>query len=67
MHLDANALSVCLAKIKKSAYFAIQFIFATIHEPTVLLVLFMGPTVLFYLTFTFIYSTYSKKFSISVK
>ena len=33
MHLDANALSVCLAKIKKSAYFTIQFIFATIHGP----------------------------------
>ena len=31
MHLDANALSVCLAKIKKSAYFTIQFIFAIIH------------------------------------
>ena len=31
------------------------------------LVLFMSPTVLFQLTFTFIYSTFSKKFSVSAK
>ena len=31
------------------------------------LVLFMGSTILFQLTFTFIYSTFSKKFSVSAK
>ena len=31
------------------------------------LVLFMGSTILFQLTFTFIYSTFNKKFSISTK
>ena len=32
MHLDANVVSMCLVKIKKSVYFTIQFIFATIHR-----------------------------------
>ena len=31
------------------------------------LVLFIGSTILFQLTFTFIYNTFSKKFSISTK
>ena len=34
---------------------------------TALLLLFMGLIVLFQLTFTFIYSTFSKKFSVLVK
>ena len=36
-------------------------------DPTVLFILFMGSIVLFQLIFTFIYSTFSKKFSVSVK
>ena len=39
-------------------YFTVQFIF-TIIISLYFLVLFMGPTVLFQLTFTFIYSTLS--------
>ena len=31
-NLDGHIFSVCLAKIKKSAYFTIQFIFTTIHR-----------------------------------
>ena len=42
-------------------YFIIQLIFTTIMVPLHFLVLFMSQTVLFQLTFTFIYSTFSKK------
>ena len=45
-----------------SAYFY-YYSWVSLH----FLVLFMGLTVLFQLTFTFIYSTFSKKFSVSVK
>ena len=48
--------------MKNKNYFTIQLIFATIHGPIALFVLFMGPTVLFQLTFTFIYSNFSKSF-----
>ena len=34
---------------------------------TTLLVLFMGPIVLFQLSFIFIYNTFKQKFSVSVK
>ena len=34
---------------------------------TTLLALFIGPTILFQLTFTFIYNTFSNKFSVSAK
>ena len=66
-------LIVCLAKIiftnlfYYSTYFTIQLIFATTHESHCTLILFMGLTVLFQLTFIFIYSTFSKKFSILAK
>ena len=55
-------LSVCLVKIKKSTYFC-YYLWVLLH----FLVLFIGSTVLFQLTFTFIYSTFSKKFSVSTK
>ena len=55
-------LSVCLVKIKKSAYFC-YYSWVPLH----FLVLFIGSTVLFQLTFTFIYSTFNKKFSVSTK
>ena len=54
--------------LKKPASFTIQLIFATIHESYCnFLVLFMGPTVSFQLPFSFIYSTFSKKFSVLAK
>ena len=49
-------------------YFTIQLIFATIHGVLLhFLILFIGFTVLFQLTFTFIYNTLNKKFSVSAK
>ena len=54
-------LSVCLVKIKKSTYFTIQLIFATIYVPLYFLVLFIDPIVLFKLIFICIYNTFSKK------
>ena len=44
------------------AYFC-YYLWASLH----FLALFMGPIVLFQLTFTFIYSTFSNNFSISTK
>ena len=61
-------LRVSLAKIifanlfYYSAYLC-YYLWAPLHFS----VLFMGLTVLFQLTFTFIYSTFSKKFSVLVK
>ena len=46
----------------QSAYFC-YYSWAPLH----FLVLFIGPIVLFQLTFTFIYSTFSNKFSVSAK
>ena len=49
--------------MKNENYFIIQLIFATIYGPhCIFLALFMNPTVLFQLTFIFIYSIYSIKF-----
>ena len=45
-----------------SAYFC-YYLWVPLH----FLILFMGPTVLFQLTFTFIYSTFNKKFLASTK
>ena len=47
--------------------FYYQFIFITIHGSLHFLVLFMSPTVLFQLTFIFIYSIFNKIFSVSAK
>ena len=49
-------------------YFTIQLIFCTIQESRCTFwYYFMGLTVLFQLTFTFIYNTFNKKFSVSAK
>ena len=60
-------LNMCLVKIKKSTYFTIQLIFATIYVPLYFLVLFIDPTVLFLLIFICIYNTFSKKYSVLTK
>jgi len=71
-----NIILACIwLQIEKPAYFTIQLIFPIIYGPHCtflvlfmgLLVLFMGLIVLFQLIFTFIYNTFNKKFSISVK
>ena len=49
--------------MKNENYFIIQLIFATIYGPhCIFLTLFMNYTVLFQLTFIFIYSIYSNNF-----
>jgi len=53
--------------LKKSAYFTIQLIFLLFIGPNTLFGIFMGLTALFQLTFTFIYNTFSKNFSVSAK
>ena len=45
-----------------SAYFY-YYLWVLLH----FLILFMGLTILFQLTFTFIYNTFNKKFSVSTK
>ena len=63
-----STLSFRLAKIILSTYFTSQFIFATIHGfYYTFWVLFMSLTILFQLIFTFMYNTFSKMFSVSVK
>ena len=61
-------LSVCLAKIifGNLFYYLACFYYyswASLH----FLVLFMGPTILFQLTFIVIYSTFNKEFSVLAK
>ena len=65
--IDSGDL-VCLdtnEKLKLFYYLTYFFYYswALLH----FLVLFMGPTILFQLTFSFIYSTFSNKFSVSAK
>ena len=48
-------------------YFTIKLIFVTIHGPIILFGVIHDPIVLFQLIFTFIYSIFSNKFSISAK
>ena len=68
LKVKEGTLSVRLVKIifanlfYYSAYFC-YYSWVSLH----FLVLFIGPTILFQLTFTFIYNTYSKKFSVSAK
>ena len=59
MHLDADEK---LKLFHYSTYFY-YYPWVSLH----FLVLFMGSTVLFQLTFTFIYNTFSNNFSISAK
>ena len=56
------SVSVC-PKLHQFDLFAPYYSWTLLH----FLVLFMNPTVLFQLTFTFIYNTFSKKFLVSIK
>ena len=61
--------TMCLEKKNKKInlfYYSTYFCYY-LRAPLYFLVLFMGLIVLFQLTFTFIYSTFSKKISISAK
>ena len=52
----------------KSQFFLLFSLFLLLFmDLIVLLVLFMGPTILFQLPFSFIYSTFNKKFLVSTK
>ena len=52
----------------KSQFFLLFSLFLLLFmDLIVLLVLFMGPTILFQLPFSFIYSTFRKKISVSTK
>ena len=60
--------SVCLAWLNFVSWFYYSAYFCYYSWVSLLfLVLFMGATVLFQLTFTFIYNTFSKKFLVSAK
>ena len=61
--LKSLKLSVCVwVRMKNENYFTIQLIFATIYDSIVLFDTIMNPTILFQLTFTFIYSIFSNNF-----
>ena len=62
------SLSICLAKIifANLFYYSAYFYYYS-WVPLHFLVLFMGLIVLFELTFTFIYNSFSKKFLVSAK
>ena len=68
-YINFSRNEVCVwQKLFLSTYFIIQFIFTIIYgSRCIFLVLFMGFTVLFQLTFTFIFSTFNKKISVSAK
>ena len=66
--LKSLKLSVCVwVRMKNENYFTIQLIFATIYDSIVLFDTIMNPTILFQLTFTFIYSIFNNNFSVLVK
>ena len=57
------SLLVCVwKKLKNQLILLFSCFFYYLWAPLHFLVLFMDPTVLFQLTFTFIYSTFNKKF-----
>ena len=61
-------LSVHLRLLKKLTFFIIQLIFVNIYRSYyIFLILFIDLTVIFQILFNFIYSTFNKKFLISVK
>ena len=63
-----TCFSVCLAKIIFANLFYYSAFFCYYSwAPLHFLILFMSLIILFQLTFTFIYSTFSKKFSLSAK
>ena len=66
--LKSLKLSVCVwVRMKNENYFTIQRIFATIYDSIVLFDTIMNPTILFQLTFTFIYSIFNNNFSVLAK
>ena len=67
-HFEVWSLRVRLALIifTNLFYYSAYFYYYSC-VPLHFLILFMSHTVLFQLTFTFIYNTFSKKFSVSVK
>ena len=66
--VETNKLSVILAWLNfASLFYYLAYFCYYSWVPLHFLVLFMGHTILFQLTFTFIYSTFSKKFLVSVK
>ena len=66
--LKSLKLSVCVwVRMKNENYFIIQLIFATIYDSIVLFDTIMNPTILFQLTFTFIYSIFNNNFSVLAK
>ena len=66
--LKSLKLSVCVwVRMKNENYFTIQLIFATIYDSIVLFDTLMNPTILFQLTFTFIYSIFNNNFSVLAK
>ena len=72
IHLDYYKLEFYLSVRLDSLFFVSLFYYSAyfcyyLEAPLHFLVLFMGLTILFQLTFTFIYSTLNKKFSVSVK
>ena len=54
-------------KLKSQLILLFSLFFLLFMSPTALFVLFMCPTILFQLIFIFIYRTFSKKISVSVK
>jgi len=61
-------LSVCLAKNEKSKlFYYLAFFYYYLWAQLHFFALFMGPTILFQLTFTFICSTFNNNFSILTK
>ena len=66
--LKSLKLSVCVwVRMKNENYITIQLIFATIYDSIVLFDTIMNPTILFQLTFTFIYSIFNNNFSVLAK
>ena len=55
------------SKLKTNLFYYSTYFCYYLQAPLHFSVLFMGSTVLFQLTFTFIYSTFSKKISVSTK
>ena len=53
--------------MKNENYFTILLIFVTILELTALFNIIHDPTILFHLTFSSIYNSFSDKFSVSAK
>ena len=58
---------LCLAKIKRLIYFTIQFIFITIHDFIILFNIIHESYCTISIIFYFIYNTFNKKITITIK